>query len=123
MLDAQSGKVIGNTSRCHRSIGFRKFLDLIDAAVLPDCEIHPTLALPQPLVLRVRADTIWPLPTCYDDTSPAPRWRRPALQRLLPDIEAERIDVIVVYKADRLTRALSDFSSRSSIAATSPSSQ
>jgi DNA invertase Pin-like site-specific DNA recombinase len=34
---------------------------------------------------------------------------RPALQRLLADIEAGRIDVMVVYKVDRLTRALSDF--------------
>src|SRR5436189_4732974 len=34
---------------------------------------------------------------------------RPALQRLLADIAASRIDVIVVYKVDRLTRALSDF--------------
>ena len=34
---------------------------------------------------------------------------RPALQRLLADIEAGRVDVLVVYKADRLSRALSDF--------------
>jgi len=34
---------------------------------------------------------------------------RPALKRLLADIEAGQIDVIVVYKVDRLTRALSDF--------------
>ena len=34
---------------------------------------------------------------------------RPALQRLLQDIENGEIDVIVVYKVDRLTRALSDF--------------
>lgn len=34
---------------------------------------------------------------------------RPALQQLLADIEAGRIDVVVVYKVDRLTRALSDF--------------
>lgn len=34
---------------------------------------------------------------------------RPALTRLLADIEAGRIDVVVVYKVDRLTRALSDF--------------
>ena len=32
---------------------------------------------------------------------------RPALQRLLDDVRARRIDVIVVYKVDRLTRALS----------------
>jgi DNA invertase Pin-like site-specific DNA recombinase len=34
---------------------------------------------------------------------------RPALQRLLADIEAGRIDTVVVYKVDRLTRALGDF--------------
>ncbi|WP_457107620.1 recombinase family protein [Methylobacterium sp. P5_C11] len=34
---------------------------------------------------------------------------RPALQRLLVEIQARRIDVVVVYKVDRLTRALSDF--------------
>src|SRR5713226_5455403 len=34
---------------------------------------------------------------------------RPALQRLLADIRDGRIDVIVVYKVDRLTRALADF--------------
>lgn len=34
---------------------------------------------------------------------------RPALQRLLEDIRARKIDVIVVYKVDRLTRSLADF--------------
>lgn len=34
---------------------------------------------------------------------------RPALQRLLKDIEAGEIDVVVVYKIDRLTRSLADF--------------
>jgi DNA invertase Pin-like site-specific DNA recombinase len=34
---------------------------------------------------------------------------RPALKRLLADIEAGRIDAIVVYKVDRLTRSLNDF--------------
>jgi DNA invertase Pin-like site-specific DNA recombinase len=34
---------------------------------------------------------------------------RPALQQLLKDIDAGRIDVIVVYKIDRLTRSLGDF--------------
>jgi site-specific DNA recombinase len=34
---------------------------------------------------------------------------RPALQQLLADIRAHRIDVIVVYKVDRLTRSLADF--------------
>jgi site-specific DNA recombinase len=35
---------------------------------------------------------------------------RPALKRLLADIEAGRVDVVVVYKIDRLSRALMDFS-------------
>jgi len=34
---------------------------------------------------------------------------RPALQRLLADINAKRIDTVVVYKVDRLTRSLTDF--------------
>src|SRR5262249_566030 len=34
---------------------------------------------------------------------------RPALQRLLADVRSGKIDVIVVYKVDRLTRSLADF--------------
>jgi len=34
---------------------------------------------------------------------------RPALKRLLADIEAGRVDIVVVYKIDRLSRALMDF--------------
>src|SRR5437879_1250816 len=34
---------------------------------------------------------------------------RPALQRLLADIAAGRVDTVVVYKIDRLTRSLADF--------------
>ncbi len=35
---------------------------------------------------------------------------RPGLRRLLADIERGRIDIVVVYKIDRLTRSLADFS-------------
>jgi DNA invertase Pin-like site-specific DNA recombinase len=35
---------------------------------------------------------------------------RPALRRLLADIEARKVDCVVVYKIDRLTRSLMDFS-------------
>src|ERR1022692_1452188 len=34
---------------------------------------------------------------------------RPALKRLLDDVAANKINVIVVYKVDRLTRSLADF--------------
>lgn len=35
---------------------------------------------------------------------------RPALKRLLADIEAGKVDIVVVYKIDRLSRSLMDFS-------------
>src|SRR5438067_4441809 len=34
---------------------------------------------------------------------------RPGLQQLLADVKAGRVDIIVVYKIDRLTRSLADF--------------
>lgn len=34
---------------------------------------------------------------------------RPSLQKLLSDIRAEKIDIVVVYKVDRLSRSLADF--------------
>jgi site-specific DNA recombinase len=50
------------------------------------------------------------LPAQYDDGGySGGTMERPALQRLLADIEAGQVDVVVVYKVDRLTRALSDF--------------
>jgi site-specific DNA recombinase len=50
------------------------------------------------------------LATTYDDGGfSGGTIERPALQRLIADIEAGKIDVVVVYKVDRLTRALSDF--------------
>src|SRR5215470_9822999 len=46
----------------------------------------------------------------YDDGGYSGRsMDRPALRRLLEDVRARRIDVIVVYKVDRLTRSLADF--------------
>ncbi|WP_114913233.1 recombinase family protein [Acidibrevibacterium fodinaquatile] len=50
------------------------------------------------------------LPQTYDDGGfSGGTLERPALQRLLGEIEARRVDVVVVYKVDRLTRALADF--------------
>ena len=50
------------------------------------------------------------LPTEYDDPAySGGNLVRPALQRLLKDIESGLVDVVVVYKIDRLTRSLSDF--------------
>jgi site-specific DNA recombinase len=50
------------------------------------------------------------VPDRYDDGGiSGATLERPALKRLLADIEARRIDVVVVYKIDRLSRALMDF--------------
>jgi site-specific DNA recombinase len=50
------------------------------------------------------------LPDIYDDGGlSGGTLERPALQRLLADVAGGRIDIIVVYKVDRLTRSLLDF--------------
>jgi len=50
------------------------------------------------------------LPTIYDDGGySGGTIERPALKRLLADIDAGRVNTIVVYKIDRLTRSLADF--------------
>jgi site-specific DNA recombinase len=50
------------------------------------------------------------LPTQYDDGGfSGGNMERPGLKKLLDDIASKKIDTVVVYKVDRLTRALSDF--------------
>ncbi|CAA7615196.1 recombinase family protein [Magnetospirillum sp. SS-4] len=51
------------------------------------------------------------VPTHYDDGGfSGGTLERPGLRRLLADIEAGLVDVVVVYKIDRLSRSLMDFS-------------
>src|ERR1041385_565792 len=51
------------------------------------------------------------VPDRYDDGGySGGNLERPALKRLMADIEARRVDIVVVYKIDRLTRSLMDFS-------------
>src|SRR5258706_7986785 len=48
--------------------------------------------------------------TAYDDGGiSGGTLERPSLQRLLADIQESLIDVVVVYKIDRLTRSIADF--------------
>ena len=50
------------------------------------------------------------LPASYDDGGiSGATMERPALQQLLADIRAGKVDTVVVYKVDRLTRSLADF--------------
>jgi site-specific DNA recombinase len=61
--------------------------------------------------IRSQAHAGWGLiRTRYDDGGySGGSTERPALQRLLADVRAHKVDVIVVYKVDRLTRSLADF--------------
>jgi DNA invertase Pin-like site-specific DNA recombinase len=58
-----------------------------------------------------RAEGWIPVENDYDDPAySGGNMDRPAMQRLLADIMEGRVDVVVVYKIDRLTRSLMDFS-------------
>ncbi len=61
--------------------------------------------------IRSQASEGWAaLPERYDDGAySGATLERPALQRVMVDVEAGRIDTIVIYKIDRLSRSLLDF--------------
>src|SRR4030081_3573150 len=61
--------------------------------------------------IRSQAHARWTLVrTRYDDGGfSGGSTNRPALQTLLADVKARKVNVIVVYKVDRLTRSLADF--------------
>jgi len=61
--------------------------------------------------IKSQAGEGWqPIRTRYDDGGiSGGTMDRPALQQLLTDIRARRVDTVVVYKVDRLTRSLADF--------------
>ena len=61
--------------------------------------------------IKSQAHEGWRLvPTRYDDGAfSGASLNRPALQKLLADLQAGTVDIIVVYKVDRLTRSLADF--------------
>jgi DNA invertase Pin-like site-specific DNA recombinase len=61
--------------------------------------------------IRSQAHARWSLVrTRYDDGGfSGGSTDRPALQRLLADVRARKVQIIVVYKVDRLTRSLADF--------------
>src|SRR5690348_9174785 len=61
--------------------------------------------------IKSQAHEGWQMvPASYDDGGfSGGSLQRPALQRLLNDLKHGRVDTIVVYKVDRLTRSLADF--------------
>ena len=62
-------------------------------------------------VLSQKADGWKTLKTNYDDGGySGGNIERPGLQGLIEDIKAKKVQIVVVYKIDRLTRSLADFS-------------
>ena len=62
-------------------------------------------------IVSQKAEGWLPVPDHYDDGGfSGGNLERPALKRLLTNIEAGMVDVVVVYKIDRLSRSLMDFS-------------
>src|SRR5215203_3649799 len=61
--------------------------------------------------IKSQAHEGWtPISTQHDDGGfSGASTDRPALQRLLADVQGGSVDVVVVYKVDRLTRSLADF--------------
>jgi len=65
----------------------------------------------QAYIASQRAEGWIPVADDYDDPGySGGNTDRPALKRLLADIQRSLIDIVVVYKIDRLTRSLADFS-------------
>src|ERR1700719_1939858 len=101
-MPAKSGKIIRCAIYTRKSTehGLDEEFNSLDAQ-REACEAY----------IKSQASQGWKaLPQEYDDPAySGGNLERPALKRLLRDIEAGRIDVIVVYKIDRLTRSLADF--------------
>ncbi len=85
-------------TRKSTSIGLEQDFNSLDAQ-RESCEAY------------IRSQPGWTLvPSSYDDGGyTGANTDRPAFQRLLEDVDADRVDVIVCYKVDRLSRSLLDF--------------
>ena len=67
--------------------------------------------------IRSQASNGWEvIPKRYDDGGySGGNMNRPALKELLADIESGAVDIVVVYKIDRLSRSITDFTDISKI--------
>ncbi len=73
--------------------------------------LHAQRDASEAFVASQRAEEWMLVPDHYDDGGiSGATLERPALQRLLRDIGAGRVDIVICYKIDRLSRSLMDFS-------------
>ena len=79
-------------------------------ATLSFNSLHAQREAAEAYILSQRQEGWFTLPDKYDDGgSTGGHMDRPALRRLMTAIEAGRVDCVVVYKVDRLSRSLLDF--------------
>ena len=72
--------------------------------------LHAQREACEAFILSQRSEGWTLVPEAHDDGGVSGgTLERPALQRLLGDIRAGRVDIVVVYKVDRLSRSLADF--------------
>ena len=72
--------------------------------------LHAQRAMCESYVASFASEGWTALPTDYSDAGiTGGTLERPGLQKLLNDIEAGRVDVVVIYRLDRLSRSLRDF--------------
>jgi len=106
MTKQSQTEVRAGTRRCaiyirkHSGNGQREILDSLREQ-RKSCEAY----------IRSREQEGWVcLPEPYDDRGCAGNTMdRPALKRLLSDVKKGKVDCVVVYKVDRLTREMGDF--------------
>ena len=108
MAERQSSRVAGPPSTLRCAIYTRKSSE--EGLERDFNSLHAQREACEAYIVSQKHEGRSALPTHYDDGGlSGGTMERPALQQLLQDIENDEIDVIVVYKVDRLTRALSDF--------------
>lgn len=72
--------------------------------------LHAQREAAEAYIASQRAEGWTALPDCYDDGGySGGNMERPALDRLMRDIDQGKVDCVVVYKVDRLSRSLLDF--------------
>jgi len=72
--------------------------------------LHAQRAMCESYIASFASEGWTALPTDYTDAGiTGGTMERPGLQQLLADIEAGRVDVVVIYRLDRLSRSLRDF--------------
>jgi DNA invertase Pin-like site-specific DNA recombinase len=96
--------------RPHYLIGPKRLADPLEGLDMEFNSLDAQREACEAYIVSQRAEGWFPVQDRYDDGGVSGgTLERPALKRLLADVEAGKIDVVVVYKIDRLSRSMLDF--------------